>query len=89
MDLVDEKLDPSEYAAEDVMKVIEIALMCTQSPVSVRPKMSEVVTLLSDKSLEDRPPVRSAIQEDELKIQVASLESSSNATASIDQLSGR
>nr|GEY80020.1 cysteine-rich receptor-like protein kinase 2 [Tanacetum cinerariifolium] len=90
LNLVDEKLDPSEYAAEDAMKIIEIALMCTQSPVSIRPAMSEVVTLLSDKSLEDRPPVRPTIQEDELKIQVASLESStSNATASSLQLSGR
>lgn len=87
LNLIDDKLDPSEYAAEDAMKIVEIALMCTQIRVSARPAMSEVVTLLSDKSIEERPPVRST---DEVKIQVATLESSSsNATASTVQLSGR
>ncbi|KAI3775710.1 hypothetical protein L1987_45460 [Smallanthus sonchifolius] len=64
LNLVDERLDPSEYAIEDVKKIIEIALMCTQSPVSERPTMSEVVMLLSDKSLDEMPPVRSSFQED-------------------------
>ncbi|XP_024973542.1 cysteine-rich receptor-like protein kinase 2 [Cynara cardunculus var. scolymus] len=90
LNLMDDKIDPSEYADEDATKVIEIALICTQSPVSARPAMSEVVTLLSDKSLDERPPVRPTISDDEVKIQVASIESSaSNATASTVQLSGR
>ncbi|KAI7733047.1 hypothetical protein M8C21_033404 [Ambrosia artemisiifolia] len=88
LNLVDEKLDPSEYATEDVAKIIEIALMCTQPNVSARPKMSEVVTLLSDKTLEERPPVRSTT-DDEVKIQVAMESSVSDATASTIQLSGR
>ncbi|KAJ0485796.1 putative protein kinase RLK-Pelle-DLSV family [Helianthus annuus] len=88
MNLVDDKLDPSEYATEDVIKIIEIALMCTQPTVSSRPAMSEVVTLLSDKTLEERPPVRSTT-DDEVKIQVAIESSISNATASTIQLSGR
>lgn len=88
--LVDERLDPSEYAIEDVKKIIEIALMCTQSPVSARPAMSEVVTLLSDKSL-DEMPVRPTFQEEDIKIKVDTMTSSmsSNATASSIQLSGR
>ncbi|KAF5798404.1 putative protein kinase RLK-Pelle-DLSV family [Helianthus annuus] len=87
--LVDERLDPSEYAIEDVKKIIEIALMCTQSPVSARPAMSEVVTLLSDKSL-DEMPVRSTFHEEDIKIKVDALTSvSSNATNSSIQLSGR
>ncbi|KAD7478576.1 hypothetical protein E3N88_01712 [Mikania micrantha] len=55
--ILDDTLDPSEYEAEEAKKMIEIALMCTQSPVSTRPGMSEVVTLISDKSLDQMPPV--------------------------------
>ncbi|MCL7030275.1 hypothetical protein MKW94_004776, partial [Papaver nudicaule] len=56
MDLVDKDLDPNEYNPQDVKKVIEIALSCTQSSVSLRPSMSEVVVmLLSRDSLELRP----------------------------------
>ncbi|XP_058090397.1 cold-responsive protein kinase 1-like [Magnolia sinica] len=46
MELVDENLDPNEYDAEEVQKVIEIALMCTQSSVASRPAMSQVVISL-------------------------------------------
>ncbi|KAK1410569.1 hypothetical protein QVD17_37106 [Tagetes erecta] len=42
MKLVDEAIDPNEYQEENVMKVIETALLCTQSPASLRPTMSEV-----------------------------------------------
>ncbi|KAL4577868.1 hypothetical protein LXL04_013983 [Taraxacum kok-saghyz] len=88
--LVDERLDASEYASEDASKIIEIALMCTQSQVSARPAMSEVVTLLSDKSVDEMPTVRSTYQEDDVKIQVdSSMSLSSNATASSVQVSGR
>ncbi|KAK9071518.1 hypothetical protein SSX86_010087 [Deinandra increscens subsp. villosa] len=88
--LVDERLDPSEYAIEDVKKIIEIALLCTQSPVSARPLMSEVVTLLSDKPLDEIPPVRTTLHEDDINIKVDTLKSlSSNATASTMQFSGR
>lgn len=90
MKLVDERLDPSEYAVEDVKKIIEIALMCTQSPVSTRPAMSEVVTLLSDKSLDEMLTTRSSFPQDEIKIKVDTSESlSSDATASTVQFSGR
>lgn len=44
--LVDETLDPNEYNEQEVKKIIEIALMCTQSPVNLRPTMSEVVVML-------------------------------------------
>ncbi|KAJ8618488.1 hypothetical protein MRB53_014674 [Persea americana] len=45
MELLDESLNPNEYSADEVKKVIQIALMCLQSPAS-RPTMSEVVVLL-------------------------------------------
>lgn len=90
MNLIDNRLDASEYAAEDVMKIIEIALMCTQSQVSARPAMSEVVTLLSDKSVDEIPPVRSTFHEDDIKIPIdTSISLSSNATASTVHVSGR
>ncbi|XP_071735371.1 cysteine-rich receptor-like protein kinase 2 [Rutidosis leptorrhynchoides] len=92
LNLMDERLDPSEYAAEDVKKIIEIALMCTQSPVSTRPAMSEVVALLSDKSVDEMPTGRSTFHKDDINIQIASSRSfSSSATATVSdvQVSGR
>ena len=46
-ELIDETLIKDEYNEADVMKTIEIALMCTQSPATLRPTMSEVVLMLS------------------------------------------
>ncbi|KAM7464843.1 hypothetical protein LguiB_012405 [Lonicera macranthoides] len=54
--LVDETLDPNEYAPEEAKKIIEIALMCTQSPVSLRPNMSDVVASLSSDRFFDGKP---------------------------------
>ncbi|KAI3775715.1 hypothetical protein L1987_45465 [Smallanthus sonchifolius] len=48
MKLVDVTMDVNQYKEEHVMKIIEIALLCTQSPVSKRPTMSEVVLMLSN-----------------------------------------
>lgn len=45
MELVDESLDPNDFEPNEVKKVIEIGLMCTQS-VRSRPTMSNVVVLL-------------------------------------------
>ncbi|XP_076954145.1 cysteine-rich receptor-like protein kinase 44 [Bidens hawaiensis] len=91
LNLVDNTLDPSEYGEEEAKKIIEIALMCTQSPVSARPAMSEVVTLISDRSLDQIPPVRSTFHENDVKIQVGETLTSlsSNATASTVQFSAR
>ncbi|KAL3596725.1 hypothetical protein D5086_008362 [Populus alba] len=41
LELVDESLDPKEYEAENAKKIIEIALICTQSSPALRPTMSE------------------------------------------------
>ncbi|KVH87918.1 Concanavalin A-like lectin/glucanase, subgroup [Cynara cardunculus var. scolymus] len=68
--LIDATLDPSEYATEDAKKVIEIALMCTQPTTSARPSMSEVVTLLSERLLDERLLMRSTINDHALRIQV-------------------
>ncbi|KAL1832626.1 hypothetical protein ACET3Z_002277 [Daucus carota] len=38
--------DPDEYRVEDVKKCMEIGLLWTQSPVSSRPPMSQVVAML-------------------------------------------
>ena len=46
--LIDETLDLKECEEEHVKKIIEIGLTCTQSPVGLRPTMSEVVLLLSN-----------------------------------------
>jgi hypothetical protein len=52
LELVDESLDPKESEAENAKKIIEIALICTQSSPALRPPMSEIVVLL--KSLGSR-----------------------------------
>ncbi|KAK9062116.1 hypothetical protein SSX86_019301 [Deinandra increscens subsp. villosa] len=52
--LIDEAVDPNEYQEENVKKIIEIALMCTQL-VSLRPTMSEIYLMLSSEpQLEQR-----------------------------------
>ncbi|KAJ9702958.1 hypothetical protein PVL29_004630 [Vitis rotundifolia] len=95
LELVDESLDPEEYKAEEVKKIIEIALMCTQSSVSMRPTMSEVVFLLPSKinSLEHGPPTRPAFIDSDYRAHgdssTATWSSASNATASISHFSGR
>ncbi|KAI3747607.1 hypothetical protein L6452_10122 [Arctium lappa] len=48
IELIDEVLGKEEYQDANVMKTIEIALMCTQSLASLRPTMSEVVLMLSN-----------------------------------------
>nr|GEY58159.1 putative receptor-like protein kinase At4g00960 [Tanacetum cinerariifolium] len=83
--LVDDTLD--DYREEDIKKVIEIALMCTQSPVSVRPTMSEVVMLLSDRSRVQNPPSRQNVNFSDMRIQTVNSTSTtlsmSNAEATI------
>ncbi|KAI3851165.1 hypothetical protein MKX03_007230, partial [Papaver bracteatum] len=51
MELVDPKLE-SEYEEEEVLRMINIALMCTNTSPTLRPKMSSVVSML-----EGRTPV--------------------------------
>ena len=51
LDFVDNTLDPNDYDAEEVKKIIEIALLCTQASAEIRPKMSEVVGLLQNEGL--------------------------------------
>ncbi|PWA86224.1 hypothetical protein CTI12_AA142130 [Artemisia annua] len=69
LNLMDDRLDPNEYSVEDAKKIIEIALMCTQSRVNERPAMSDIVALLSEKSLYEMPPVRSTFHEYNTEIQ--------------------
>lgn len=92
--LVDESMN--EYREEEVKKVIEIALMCTQSPVSVRPTMSEVVVLLvSERSIELTRPTRPTLidKDNDKKIRgettAATGSSTSDATASFTEFTGR
>ncbi|XP_054794511.1 cysteine-rich receptor-like protein kinase 42 [Prosopis cineraria] len=51
LDLVDKTLDPNDYDAEEVKKIIEIALLCTQGFADLRPTMSEIIGLLQSKGL--------------------------------------
>ncbi|KAK2638812.1 hypothetical protein Ddye_026607 [Dipteronia dyeriana] len=93
-DLVDETIDPSEYKEEEIKKVIEIALMCTQSTAASRPSMSQVVVLLKSEGIIDHTPVtaptfvdtNNRIRED---TSTSTGSTASNATASVSQLSAR
>ncbi|WRX09608.1 Protein kinase domain - like 10 [Theobroma cacao] len=95
LELADESLDPNENEAEDVKRVIEVALMCTQATAAMRPTMSEVVVLLKSKgSVERRPLTKPTFIESDHKrlredTSTSTASSASNATASISQLSGR
>ncbi|KAE9598851.1 putative protein kinase RLK-Pelle-DLSV family [Lupinus albus] len=95
LELVDKDLDPDEFDAEEVRKIIEIALLCTQASAAARPTMSEVVVLLISKSLlEHLQPgmpvfVDSNLRAREEKSTSTGGSSTSNATASISVLSAR
>ncbi|KAF9664176.1 hypothetical protein SADUNF_Sadunf17G0129000 [Salix dunnii] len=94
IELVDETLDPSEYEAEHAKKIIEIALMCTQSSPTSRPAMSEVVVLFKSRdSREHTQPYRSPFVEYFERVpgdkSTSTASSSSNATASFSVLSAR
>jgi len=41
LELVEKVTDPKEYDAEEVKKIFEIALVCTQASTATRPTMSE------------------------------------------------
>ncbi|KAK1421481.1 hypothetical protein QVD17_23840 [Tagetes erecta] len=63
VNLIDTSLDPSEYVQEDVKKLIELSLSCTQTQASTRPSMSEVVSILSERSSEQIQPTRTTFTE--------------------------
>ncbi|KAI3704422.1 hypothetical protein L1987_74642 [Smallanthus sonchifolius] len=68
VNLIDTTLDPSEYVHDDVKKLIELSLTCTQSQASARPSMSEVVSLLSDRSSDQIQTIRSTFKETNVTI---------------------
>ncbi|TKY47330.1 LRR receptor serine/threonine-protein kinase [Spatholobus suberectus] len=87
LELVDKSLDPNNYDAEEVKKVIDIALLCTQASAAMRPAMSEVVVLLSSNELVERMrPSMPIFIESKLRphrdIFASAGSSTSNATAS-------
>ncbi|XP_028797763.1 cysteine-rich receptor-like protein kinase 3 isoform X4 [Neltuma alba] len=51
LELVDNALDSNDYDAEEVKKIIEIGLLCTQASAEIRPAISEIVVLLQNKGL--------------------------------------
>ncbi len=93
-ELVDETLDPKEYTAEEVKRIIEIALSCMQSPAGLRPAMSEVAVLLKSKgSMECQPPSKPAYVDSEKRVRgdtsTSTASSTSNATVSTSLVSAR
>ncbi|PIN06262.1 Serine/threonine protein kinase [Handroanthus impetiginosus] len=92
--LADDTLDANEYKPDDLKKMVEIALLCTQSPPSSRPTMSEVlVMLISDSSVEKKAPKRPSFSYGN-RVPVMNTSTStgsptSNATASLSHFTGR
>ncbi|MED6118670.1 hypothetical protein PIB30_005143 [Stylosanthes scabra] len=98
MELVDKSIEADEYEREEVKKIIEIALMCTQASASMRPTMSEVVVLLKSKGLfEHMQPSMPVFVESNMKARgdisastgASSSTTTSNATVSTSMVSGR
>ena len=82
--MADETLNLEEYTAEEVKKMVEIALMCTQSSTSVRPSMSEVVVLLKSKgSMENRPPTKPGYVDTDRKVRGDTSTSTGSSTSKI------
>lgn len=71
--LVDKTLDLKQYEEEHVMKIIETALLCTQSPASTRPTMSDVVLMLQGgQSLGERQLTRPTYIDNNRRIHIGS-----------------
>ncbi|XP_019172330.1 PREDICTED: cysteine-rich receptor-like protein kinase 3 [Ipomoea nil] len=91
--LVDNSLDSNEYEAKEVKRMLEIALVCTQSPSNIRPSMSEVVVMLSstDASIIQKPQNRPTTITDFDKRILTTTSSSTftNATILFSRFSGR
>jgi len=94
MRLVDESLNRDEFNPDEVKRVIEIALLCTQSTVAARPTMSEVVILLLSKVGPMLNPTRPTFIDASNRARgdtstSTGSSSTSNATVSITQFSAR
>lgn len=93
MSLVDESLDPEEYKPEEVKRIIQIALLCTQSAVASRPTMSEIVVLLLTKNSPELQPTRPTFIDSTSRVRgetsSSSSSSASKATVSFTQFSAR
>lgn len=94
MELVDKTLNTSDYDAQEVKKVIEIALLCTQATAATRPTMSEVVVLLKSKNfVEHMKPTMPVFVNSNLRprtdTSTSTASSKSNATVSTSVLSAR
>ncbi|RRT62928.1 hypothetical protein BHE74_00034673, partial [Ensete ventricosum] len=95
IDLVDKSLDPTEFSPEEMKRIVKIALLCTQSTVSARPTMSEVVVLLLSEGDHDRiQPTRPTFIDATSRVHgdgstSTGSSSTSNATVSTSQFSAR
>ncbi|KAI3873288.1 hypothetical protein MKW92_052216, partial [Papaver armeniacum] len=94
MDLVDKDLDANEYQPHEVKKVLEIALTCTQSSVSLRPTMSEVVVMLLSRDSQKLRPTRPTFIDASSRVRgdtstSTAGSSTSNATVSFTEVSSR
>lgn len=94
LELVDKTLNPGDYDAEEVKKVIEIALLCTQATAATRPTMSEIVVLLKSKNfMEHMKPTMPVFVNSNLRprtdTSTSTASSTSNATAATSILSAR
>lgn len=84
--VADEALGSNEYNIEDIKKLVEIALLCTQSPPSSRPTMSEIVAMILSEGLVEQK-ISSMSTGKPSWISTGS--SASNATNSISHFTGR
>ncbi|KAK4278125.1 hypothetical protein QN277_016016 [Acacia crassicarpa] len=94
IEFVDKTLDPNEYDAEEVKKIIEIGLLCTQASPAARPTMSEIVVMLKSKGLlENKKPTMPVYVDPNFRPRTNGSTpngtSSSHATVSISSISGR
>lgn len=89
MEMVDKSTDPTEYEEEEVKRVAEIGLMCTQSAAS-RPPMSEVVAMLLNKEHTRVELTRPAfIRQTTPRDNASSKSQASNAAMTFSAFSGR
>lgn len=52
--IIDRNLNKDDYNIEEVEKLIQVALLCTQQSPEARPTMSDVIRMLEGEGLTDR-----------------------------------
>lgn len=80
-DLLDPTIAWTKTSIDNALRVVELALVCTHSRATMRPTMSNVVSILTESGIEMPKPTKTAVR-DYADLDLKFLGLSSNTTSS-------